>query len=208
VNVTMGLLAYFVAGFSFGGGGSSDEERLASREKIEKTLKSIAARILVGIILTCWITMWMVLPLAHHWKWPDAEFYHGFNGAGSWSDGFGRIALSYIIDAIGVMCALVMCFALPDALSDVVGAVGSRTLYVYLLHPFMLSLVSKASECVVSTEVSDPYAATLISFIQAFLVFSLMGSTFTQRMTRCFIQPQWLVNLLFDVPTVPPDLKC
>jgi len=191
----LGLFPFFVAGFLLGGGCLPAEQRTECRKELAKYARSNAARGIAAALLLAWLAALTkclsqlpayITASPTEW-WPE------------WAQG-GAVAklISLCISMLGVMVSIVVCFAVPDSVASFVGRVGSRTLYVYLLHvAVILTLHADEHGQKVATCPWQPQSVQMrciVLGIEAMWLTAVLGSEFTVNLTHHFVQPQWLVN--------------
>lgn len=191
----LGLFPFFVAGFLLGGGCLPAEQRTECRKELANYARSNIARGIAAALLVAWFAV-----LAH--LLPHLPAYMTFTSIPfAWAQG-GAVATltSFCISMLGVVGSIVMCFAVPESVAAVVGRVGSRTLYIYLLHVVAITdLHTNEHGQMVTTFPWQPqsvYMRSIVLGIEAMWITALLGSDLTINLTHHFVQPQWLVNFL------------
>lgn len=191
----LGVLPFFVAGYLLGGGNLPAEQRTECRNQLAKYARSNIARGIVAALLVAWFAILTnLLPhLPAYMTYTATPF--------KWAQG-GVLAtlISQCVSMLGVVGSIMMCFAVPDSVAAVVGRIGSRTLYIYLLHVVVIAdLHTNEHGQLVTTCPWQPhsvYMRSIVLGVEAMWITAVLGSDLTVNLTHHFVQPQWLVNFL------------
>merc|ERR1719373_169796 len=102
--------------------------------------------------------------------------------------------MTHVLWLLCTFAVIVVCFMLPKC--SFLSTLGSRTLYIYLLHAIVLEIPN----------LRDAMKSLLAHFgcqLQLFLLAlsalataMVLGSDLTVCLTRHFVQPQWLMSVL------------
>jgi len=206
-KVEQGIACYFVffvAGFRLGGGGKDAETRKLARSNLEKWLCAKYSR----VAAVCILCTWLLLACHRFGSVDSSPFMQAVmkiidpntdlsRETTPWAMGGPIVdAARMAVASVLLISLLAVVFWLPEC--QLFSAVGTRTLYVYLLHRDVL-LENDKLKFFVLRNVPPRYLTVFCGFI-AFLFTMLLGSKLAMTLTHHCIQPQWLIDLITLTP--------
>lgn len=195
------FLPLFVLGFVLAGGGLDPEGRASRLRELEAWLVRRRARVAAGLLAIGYT----IMALFHYEFFSPLDFIicsqetFNYDLSMPWSQG-GLLTdlLRKGFGALFVLVFLVLVFAMPN--SPTLSAAGSRTLYIYLLHQ---TFVGPFTMTVPLFKPCGNWGSFLIFLIFGIYIVLLTGSKLTETLAKPFIQPDWLVRLLFHETKAP-----
>jgi fucose 4-O-acetylase-like acetyltransferase len=186
------LLPFYVFGFVIGGGCLPAE----SRDDCRSWWNSLLADARVQLLAVCYLLGWYALVNSVETEMPRWIGY----GSPLWivpsSDDIFLGLWQRGLAMMTVMAFVAVSFSL--ARFNLLSVLGSRTLYVYVLHPIFLHDENLTEFLRRLCTRSEYNKATMIAmhYFLIFIVTAVLSSTLTLRLTHAFVQPQWLLSLL------------
>lgn len=190
----IGILPFFVLGWKLKEWGFVDRWRLVERQTVPVRLAAIGVLAAWGAVLILFIDRWRAMELRFWFFYDDS--YEGLGEDQWWA---GAVRLLLIALAILLTAAV---FVLVPRHETWMTAFGQSTMYVYLLHSFVLYPIRESG--VIGGENSS--LAWLVALLFASVAITvLLASPWMRRLTRPLIEPKprWIFRPHEDTRTGP-----
>lgn len=190
----IGILPFFVLGWKLKEWGLVDRWRLVERQKVPVRLAALGVLAIWAAVLVVFIDRWREMDLRFWFFYDDS--YEGLGEDQWWA---GAVRLLLIALAMLLTAAV---FVLVPRHETWMTAFGQSTMYVYLLHSFVLYPIRESG--VIGGENSS--LAWLVALLFASVAITvLLASPWVRRLTRPIIEPKpaWIFRPHVDTRTGP-----